>query len=211
MQGYLAEYPQRKVSLPSFHIDKKEVSNADYKTFIEATNGRFLEIWKDQNLNAPNQPVTGVDWNEATAYCAWLGKRLPTEAEWEKAARGVDSRIWPWGNVWDPKKDNHGNGSEYGYDEIDGFKYTAPVGIESGVSLFGVLNMAGNVWEWTADDFNAYPGNDKYIQAEFGKGYKTIKGGAYTDGQSEQRSASRAGYAKDFRENDIGFRCAKDE
>lgn len=208
---YLAEYPQRKINLPDFYIDKKEVSNADYKLFVDATNEKSLEIWNDQNLNAPTQPVVSIDWDEANAYCKWLGKRLPTEAEWEKAARGIDGRIWPWGNSWDLKKDNHGNGSEYGYDESDGFKYTAPVGTELGISPYGVLNMAGNVYEWTSDDLNAYPGNDKYIQNDFNKGYKVIKGGAYTDGQSEHRAASRIGYPRDFRENDFGFRCAKDK
>ncbi len=208
---YLAEYPQRKINLPSFYIDKKEVSNADYKMFAEATNRELPESYNDQDLNVSNQPVVGVDWDEADAYCKWLSKRLPTEAEWEKSARGTDGRIWPWGNVWDAKKDNHGNGSEYGFDESDGYKYTAPVGTELGVSPFGVLNMAGNVYEWTSDDFNAYPGNDKYIQTDFNKGYKVLKGGAYTDGQSEQRPASRVAYPKDFRENDFGFRCVKDK
>jgi iron(II)-dependent oxidoreductase len=107
--------------------------------------------------------------------------------------------------------DNHGNDSEYGFDESDGFKYTAPVGAELGTSLFGVLNMAGNAYEWVADDFNAYPGNDKYIQQDFGKGFKVLKGGAYTDGPSEQRPASRIGYQKDYKDVDTGFRCATSE
>lgn len=210
-EDYLAEYPQQKITLADFYINKKEVSNVDYGIFADATNHAAPSLWSDQTLNAPNQPVVGVDWNDADAYCQWLGKRLPTEAEWEQAARGTDGRIWPWGNTWDPSKDNHGNGSEYGFDEGDGFKYTAPVGTELGVSPYGILNMAGNVYEWTADDFNAYPENDKYTQIDFNKGYKVIKGGAYTDGQSEQRPASRIGYQKDYKDVDIGFRCAKDK
>src|SRR3989339_776568 len=210
-EDYLAEYPQRKMVLPDFYIDKKEVSNSDYKMFVDATNHAAPTLWSDQNLNSPIQPVIGVDWNDADGYCRWLGKRLPTEAEWEKAARGPDGRIWPWGNAWDPAKDNHGMGTEYGFDESDGYKYTAPVGTELGVSPYGALNMAGNVYEWVADDFNAYPENDKYSQQDFNKGFKVFKGGAYTDGQSDQRPASRIGYQKDYKDVDIGFRCAKNE
>ncbi len=210
-EDYLAEYPRRKITLGNFYIDKKEVSNSDYEIFIGATNHVAPALWSDQNLNSPNQPVVGVDWNDADGYCRWLGERLPTEAEWEKAARGTDGRIWPWGNVWDGAMDNHGNSTEYGFDESDGYKYTAPVGAELGVSPYGVLNMAGNAYEWVADDFDAYPGNDKYAQQDFNKGFKVFKGGAYTDGQSDQRPASRIGYQKDYKDVDVGFRCAKNE
>ncbi|MDI6777619.1 MAG: SUMF1/EgtB/PvdO family nonheme iron enzyme [Patescibacteria group bacterium] len=204
-ENYLAEYPQRKIMLGNFYIDKKEVSNGDYKMFVDAINHVAPALWSDQNLNSPSLPVVGVDWNDADAYCRWLGKRLPTEAEWEKAARGTDGRIWPWGNVWDPTRDNHGDGTEYGFDESDGYKYTAPVGAELGTSPYGVLNMAGNVYEWVADDFNAYLENDKYIQQDFNKGFKVIKGGAYTDGRSEQRPASRIGYQKIIRMSILAF------
>ena len=210
-EDYLAEYPQRKIMLENFYIDKKETSNSDYKMFVEATNHAAPALWSDQNLNSPNQPVVGVDWNDADTYCRWIEKRLPTEAEWEKAARSADGRIWPWGNAWDPAKDNHGNGSDYGFDDSDGYKYSSPVGAESGLSPYGILNIAGNVYEWTVDDYNAFPGNDKYVQEDFNKGYKVIKGGAYDDGQSDQRPASRIGYQKDYKDVDIGFRCAKNE
>jgi formylglycine-generating enzyme required for sulfatase activity len=210
-EDYLAEYPQRKIMIEKFFIDKKEVSNGDYKMFVEAANHTAPVLWGDQNLNSPNQPIVGVDWNDADAYCRWLGKRLPTEDEWEKAARSADGRIWPWGNAWNRKKDNHGNDSEYGLDESDGYEYTAPVGAELGVSPYGALNMAGNAYEWVADDFDAYPGNDKYVQRDFNKGFKVLKGGAYTDGQSEQRPASRIGYQKDYKDVDTGFRCATTE
>ncbi|MFA5926132.1 MAG: formylglycine-generating enzyme family protein [Parcubacteria group bacterium] len=210
-EDYLAEYPQRKIALGDFYIDKKEASNGDYKMFVDATNHETPSLWGDQNLNSPNLPIVGVDWNDADAYCRWIEKRLPTEAEWEKAARSADGRIWPWGNTWDGAKDNHGRSTEYGFDESDGYKYTAPVGAELGMSPYGVLNMAGNAYEWVADDFNAHPENDKYIQQDFNKGFKVLKGGAYTDGQSEQRPASRVGYQKDYKDVDIGFRCAKNK
>jgi len=211
-EDYVSSYPQRKITLPDFHIDKKEVSNGDYKMFAEATGRTAPSLWDDQTLNMPNQPVVGVDWNDADAYCRWLGKRLPTEAEWEKAARSADGRAWPWGNTWDPGKVNHGKGSTgYGYDESDGWEYTAPVGTELGVSAYGVLNMAGNVYEWTADDFNAYPENDKYNQEDFEKGFKALRGGAYDDGISEQRAATRCGFRKDYKDVDVGFRCVRDK
>ena len=210
-EDYVSSYPQRKITLDDFYIDKKEVSNGDYKMFIEATKRPAPSLWDDHTLNSPSQPVIGVDWNDADAYCRWASKRLPTEAEWEKAARGADGRIWPWGNVWDPTKDNHGKGSGYGFDESDGWKYTAPVGTELGVSPYGVLNMAGNVYEWTADDFNAYPENDKYIQEDFEQGFKALRGGAYDDGISEQRASTRCGFQKDFKDVDVGFRCARDK
>jgi iron(II)-dependent oxidoreductase len=210
-EDYISAYPQRKITLDDFYIDKKEVSNGDYKMFVEATDHSAPSLWDDHALNLPSQPVVGVDWNDADAYCRWLDKRLPAETEWEKAARGTDGRIWPWGNVWDPTKDNHGKGMGYGFDESDGWKYTAPVGTELGVSPYGVLNMAGNVYEWTADDFNAYPENDKYIQEDFEKGLKTLRGGAYDDGISEQRTSTRCGFRKDFEDVDVGFRCARDK
>lgn len=210
-EDYVSAYPQRKINLPDFYIDKKEVSNGDYEMFVEATGRTAPSLWDDSTLNMPSQPVVGVDWNDADTYCRWLGKRLPAEAEWEKAARGTDGRAWPWGNAWDPKKDNHGNGTGYGYDESDGWKYTTPVGTELGVSPYGVLNMAGNVYEWTADDFNAYPENDKYIAEDFEQGFKALRGGAYDDGISEQRASTRCGFRKDYKDVDVGFRCARDK
>jgi len=208
---YLAEYPQHKVSVPDFYIDRKEVSNADYKIFIDATQHGVPSFWNDSNLNSPNQPVVGVNFDDASAYCQWIRKRLPNEVEWEKAARGTDGRIWPWGNTWDNMKDNHGKGGAFGYDETDGFKYTAPVGSELGVSPYGVLNMAGNVWEWTTGDFAPYPGNDKFNNDNFNKGFKILKGGAFDEDQTQQRPASRYEYDSSNKDSDIGFRCAKDK
>jgi len=210
-EDYISAYPQRKIALDDFFIDKKEVSNGDYKMFVEATKRSVSSLWDDHTLNLPSQPAVGVDWNDADGYCRWAGKRLPSEAEWEKAARGTDGRSWPWGNVWDPAKDNHGKGAGDGLDESDGWKYTAPVGTELGVSPYGVLNMAGNVYEWTANDFNGYPENDKYIEEDFEKGFKTLRGGAYDDGISEQRASTRCGFRKDFNDVDVGFRCVRDK
>ena len=208
---YLAEYPQHTVFVNDFYMDKEGVSNTDYKLFVDATHHSEPSFWNDSNLNSPNQPVVGVNLDDANAYCQWVGKRLPTEIEREKAARGIDGRIWPWGNIWDNMKDNHGKGGDPGLDETDGFKYSAPVGAELGISPYGLLNMAGNVWEWTTSDFVPYIGNDKYIHDDFNKGFKVLKGGAYDEDQTQQRVATRYEYEPKNRDSDIGFRCVKDK
>jgi len=208
---YYAEYPQHTVFVNDFYADKKGISNADYKLFVAATGYKEPPYWNDSNLNASNQPVVGVNFDDANAYCQWIGKRLPTEAEREKFARGADGRIYPWGNVWDPTKDNHGQGGMPGRDKSDGFEYSAPVAAEMGVSPFGVLNAAGNVWEWTTDDFNPYPKNDKYNNESFGKGMKVLRGGAFDEDLTQQRTASRYDMEAGSSDLNIGFRCVKDK
>ncbi len=200
--AYLIEYPQRTVFLPSFHIDRKEVSNADYRMFADAMGKDVPEASKSQNLNAPNQPVVGVDWAEADAYCRWVGKRLPTEAEWEKAARGTDGRIFPWGNEWKDDRDDHIGNQD--------FEATAPVDTELGISPYGALNMAGNVYEWVNDDLGLYPGNEKSLPYRLNGSAKLMRGGGYADGTVQHRTSWRLAYPKDFRDLDLGFRCAKD-
>ena len=207
-EDYLTEYPQRKVYLKDFYIDRKEVSNEEYRMFVEATGHRSPLYWNDSTLNSPNQPVVGVSWDDAQAYCQWLGKRLPTEEEWEKAARGTDGRKWPWGNDWDASKLNHGMGGLPGYDDSDGYLYTAPVGSELGISPYGVLNMAGNVLEWTSDEFKAYQGNDKFLQ-ENSNLYKALRGGSFYLGMADNRTAKRLYDLPEYRNDDLGVRCAK--
>ncbi len=211
MEDYLAEYPKKNVYVGDFYIDKKEVSSGDYNKFVAATNHQKSFYWDDSNLNSSVQPVVGISWKDAKDYCEWVNKRLPTEAEWEKAARGTDGRIWPWGGDWDPKKLNHGMGGLPGYDDSDGYKYTSSVGMYlSDISPYGVLNMAGNVQEWVFDDFKAYAGNDKFIHKNFGRPFKIIRGGAYTYSEADDRVSVR------FYDNpiinsseDVGFRCAR--
>lgn len=208
-EDYLAEYPQRKVFLKNFYIDKKEVSNEEYRMFIESTGHRPPLYWNNSNLNSSMQPVVGVSWDDALAYCQWLGKRLLTEEEWEKAARGMDGRKWSWGNEWDGANLNHGKGGRPGYDETDGYLYTAPVGVSLGVSPYGVFNMAGNVLEWVVDDFKAYPGNDRFLHDDFGMPYKVIRGGSYIYGKADNRLTVRFYDVPEYRDEDVGFRCAK--
>jgi sulfatase modifying factor 1 len=141
--------PMHFVNTSAFFIDKYEVSNAEYQKFLMATNHPKPTLWNDERFNKPELPVVGVSWHDAMAYAKWKGRRLPTEAEWEKAARGNDGRLYPWGKKW-------AKGfflffvNIYGMD--DKYLQTAPVDYyQSGVSPFGVFNMAGNVWEWCLD------------------------------------------------------------
>lgn len=147
------DQPRHRVFLPAYKIDKHPVTNAEYARFVAETGHRPPLNW-DNGRIPPGKalhPVTMVSWFDAKAYAEWAGKRLPTEAEWEKAARGDDGRRWPWGNHMDPARLNT-------YYQIGD---TTPVTrFEQGASPYGVLDMAGNVTEWTASDFLPYKGSD---------------------------------------------------
>lgn len=137
-EGEEDEMPQHEVYLDPFYIDVHEVTNAQYRLFVEATGHPEPPFWKDDRFNKPDQPVVGVSWYDAREYAKWVGRRLPTEAEWEKAARGTDRRIYPWGNEW----------------VAEGKAVSAPLPVGSNefdVSPYGVVDMAGNVAEWVAD------------------------------------------------------------
>src|SRR5512147_2598910 len=136
------ESPAHMVMLDSYLIDKYEVSNKEYGSFIKENNHPGPAYWDDPRLNKPEQPVVGVNWYDAKAYCEYRGKRLPTEAEWEKAARGPKANLYPWGNDFDPTKVNYGKNHDA----------TMPVdSYPDGASYYGVYNMAGNVFEWVSD------------------------------------------------------------
>jgi formylglycine-generating enzyme required for sulfatase activity len=141
-EAFHDEGPAHNVDLDTFHIDKYEVSNTHYGEFIKATGHPAPAYWDDHKRNQPNQPVSGVNWNDANAYCSWANKRLPTEAEWEKAARGPEGYKYPWGNEMNSSNANYGRKKEF----------TADVGsYPEGKSSYGVYNMAGNVFEWVQD------------------------------------------------------------
>lgn len=136
------EGPAHMVMLDSYLIDKYEVSNKEYGEFVKAKGHSAPAYWDDPRLNKPEQPVVGVNWDDAKAYCEYRGKRLPTEAEWEKAARGPHGNLYPWGNEFDPGKTNYGKNHDA----------TMPVdSYPDGASFYGVYNMAGNVFEWVSD------------------------------------------------------------
>jgi len=200
------EQPQHKVFLAGFYIDKYEVSNLEYKKFLEATGRRAPNFWTDPDLSADDQPVVGVTWEDARAYCEWAGKRLPTEAEWEKAARGIDGRVYPWGNEFSPQKAN-------AYGKADGFQYTAPVtAFAAGASPFGALNMAGNVAEWCADYYDSeyYSRSPTRNPSGPAEGlYRVIRGGAWDDAPEKLRASNRYADRPSYSAYNLGFRCAK--
>lgn len=206
---YLDEHPEQRVFVPAFFIDAYEATNAEYKRFIEATNSRPPLLWEGREFPAGREgyPVTMVNWYEADRYCRWAGKRLPTEIEWEKAARGTDGREFPWGDEFDPKKANTG---ESGIGDL------APVGsFDQGVSPYGVYDMAGNVLEWTSDWYTPYPGAT-YTSDLFGEKFKVIRGGSWGGPGGHYalplffRSAYRSFSPPEERYNDLGLRCARD-
>lgn len=144
--GPRANQPQHRVYLDAFAIDRTEVTNAAFAEFLAET-GYQAKGWDDRlRAERADRPVVGVIWREAHAYCQWAGKRLPSEAEWEKAARGEDERLYPWGDRWDSA---NANMEESGYGDV------LPVGsFPAGASPYGVLDMAGNAAEWVADYFD---------------------------------------------------------
>jgi formylglycine-generating enzyme required for sulfatase activity len=201
------DMPAHEVDLPTFEIDKFEVTNADYAVFTEETGYQtFAEkggykSWRDDwTEGKDNHPVVRVTWDDANAYCEWLGKRLPGEAEWEKAARGEDSRTFPWGNDWDPAK---ANGKEAGLRGT-----TAAGSFGAGASAYGIEDLAGNVWEWTSDWYQPYPGNTTADQY-YGETFRVTRGGGWFDEEPQLTSFNRnAADPLKTANNDLGFRCA---
>ena len=211
-EWFADETPRRTVYLDAFYIDKWEVTNRQYATFVAATGYQTeaekkaeAQTWR--TLNTPgreNYPVVWMSWNDANAYCQWAGKRLPTEAEWEKAARGTDGRIWPWGSSWDPERANTGDG---GPESV-----TAVGSYPAGASPYGLMDMTGNVWEWVADWYDPFwyasspprnPGGPPEGVS------RALRGGAFRNPPWEVRATHRHSGGPDGYAPDHGFRCAQ--
>lgn len=201
------EEPIHKVHLKGFYMDLYEVTNQDYKLFIDVTRTAPPPNWKRRmypRVWGDNNPVIYVTWYNANAYCEWTGKRLPTEEEWERTARGPKGYKYAWGNEFDEKK------------AIFAQETTAPVGSMSGdKSFFGVYDMAGNVMEWTSSWYKPYPGSTKKSKTH-GEIQKVARGWSWSKLMHYNVSYifSRNSHRHHFRPHrlgqDIGFRCAKD-
>ncbi len=208
--GGYDESPERVITLDAYAIDRYEITNQQYQSFVASTGHRKAappsRYAKNlARMQGPDQPVVYVSWDDAKEYCAWAGKRLPTEAEWEKAMRGTDGRLWPWGN--------QANGLAANLGLPDGHEVTAPVGtFTRDISPFGVADGTGNVMEWVADWYeeNAYrdAADQNPTGPEFGV-FRVLRGGGYTNHGTDVRITSRSKMVPDFRDETIGFRCAK--
>lgn len=200
------ESPPHEVTLSAFQIDRFEATNEEFRAFVQATGYQVdaekaaQRNWKERVTDKANHPVVMVSWNDAAAYCEWMGKRLPTEEEWEKAARGTDKRIYPWGNQFDDSRANV---------KLAGLRGTAAVGsFPAGASPYGVEDMAGNVWEWTSSPYRGYPGST-YKDPYYGERLKVTRGGGWFDDERQVRTTNRSAANPSTANDDIGFRCVK--
>jgi formylglycine-generating enzyme required for sulfatase activity len=207
--GDADEQPVHQVYVNAFLMDVHQVSVKHYARFLEATHHEVPPDWSIMNRpQHQDRPVANVDWADADAYCKWAGKRLPTEAEWEKAARGTDARIYPWGNEL-PTQARATSGKEIWS------SHTAPSSVgmlEEGKSPYGIYDMSGNVWEWVSDwyDQDYYKNSPSKNPTGPSTGEaKVIRGGSWGSGPKDLRAANREVHMPSFRGYGTGFRCAK--
>jgi formylglycine-generating enzyme required for sulfatase activity len=202
------EAPEHISSTKAFYMDLNEVTNSDYEKFVVATKHVTPYHWPEGNIPKKKEqhPVVYVSWFDASNYCKWAGKRLPTEQEWEKAARGQDGLIYPWGNQWALDKSNHPYKNSTG---------TEPIGsYPKGRSPYGLNDMSGNVWEWVDSYYLPHPDNP-VTRAEYGKDKRVLKGGSWFDCLSygcglSAPTFNRSFFTPEVKNNSFGFRCAKD-
>lgn len=214
--GFDSEKPGHTVNVGEFWIDRDLISNAAYKKFLDANPAHPVPdidltqlkgwSWNAQTRTFPtgreNMPAVLVTWSDANAYCQWAGGRLPTEAEWEKAARGTDGRLYPWGNDWDKTKTPFGE---------KGSTDTAPIGsFPGGASPYGANDMVGNVWQWTGSLFMSYPYQANDGREDLTKaGERVTRGGMYAFGPAVSRTNVRNKFATEDKAISVGFRCAQ--
>jgi serine/threonine-protein kinase len=210
-EGWESEQPVHPVNLNAYWIDQTEVTNRQYQLCVQEgacdPPGSPESFTRDQyygNEAFATYPVIHVSWYDALTYCEWAGRRLPTEAEWEKAARGISANLYPWGENISCENANY----------IGCTGDTNPVGSHPlGASPFGALDMAGNVWEWVADWY--YIGYYQESPLDYPKGpdsgaYRVVRGGSWNDYEWYLRTTTRYSYFPDNQRVSIGFRCALD-
>lgn len=205
---YQIEAPARRVKLRPFYMDRHEVTNSLYRRFCDSTGRGYprSSLGDPSYFARPDYPVINVSWEDAKAFAQWAGKRLPTESEWERAARGDDSRLYPWGNQFQPGFANL---------QENKIKKIAPVGsFPKDVSPYGVMDMAGNVFEWVEDRYRLYPGNPASLPDEE-KDHRVIRGGGFLLGKEIARTSNRGSHPVQLkqtqkRDSFIGFRCSVD-
>jgi len=194
--------PQHTIDLPAYFIDVYEVTHGEWIRFITEADIRPEGNWRQfYSIGKEDHPVSNVTWDDAKAYCEWAGKRLPTEAEWEKAARGPDAYRYSWGDLWDARKSNS---SEMG------MRNTMEVGeVATDRSPYGVYDMVGNAQEWTNEKLAPYPDSPARRDDAFRANYIAVRGGSYNVKGRTMGLFSRSGYAPDSQYG-IGFRCVQD-
>lgn len=205
------ELPVHRVNLPAFSIDRTEVTAEAYAACVAAgacplPAGGPLR----PDAAAGKLPAVGVSWSDAAAYCAWAGKRLPTEDEWEKAARGRDGRRYPWGDQLDCRRGNFGNFGGDGRCAAAGAP-GEPIAVgsfASGASPYGALDMAGNVWEWVVDRYHVDAYRGVHPTESGVPDLRVLRGGGCCSIFGLPRAADRLALPKGYRDVDIGFRCA---
>jgi formylglycine-generating enzyme required for sulfatase activity len=225
-QGDADEKPSQKVNLDAFWIDQTEVTNQMYSlcvttgacvtpTFVGSPNEKIYF----GNSKYDNYPVMYVNWDMAKSYCEWAGRDLPTEAQWEKAARGPDGYIYPWGDKFDGRllnycdkncTERHIADKRYDDENVN----LAPVGYyKTGASVYSALDMSGNVWEWVNDWYDVYPGGKASASSDFGQKYHVIRGGSWKNNMHDVRSSDRWYFSvgSDAFNAFTGFRCARSE
>lgn len=243
-EGENDEHAAHRVYVDAFYIDKYDVTNRQFEQFVEATKyvteaekQGWGQVWTGKDWGhvsgadwrhphgagsvidqIMDHPVVQVSWNDAVAYAQWAGKRLPTEAEWEKAARGTDERKYPWGNT---QPNGHlCNFADSNTDFIwsdkssdDGYQYTSPVGkYEDGKNAFGLYDMAGNVWQWCSDWYKEDYYSDSPTRNPKGPtsgDFHVFRGGSWSDKPDNLRAANRNGDEPTFRSDNLGFRCVQ--
>ena len=231
---FTPEQPQHRVYLDGYWISQTEVTNAQYRGFVEAGGYAKREYWSQEGWqwkerhqatqpanwteelwNRADYPVVGVSWYEAEAFARWAGARLPTEAEWEKAARGTQGAQWPWGDEWDGRMANFCDmNCDYGWKDgaaDDGHRYTSPVGTyRAAASPYGVLDLAGNVWEWVADWYSdEYAGSGATrtpSPQSTSAHYRVIRGGSWNFAPFALRCATRGRLEPWNRSSALGIR-----